>query len=269
MRMVSIEPKYDYAFGWFGYEGQPKVIICEYDWICREYVRLRHLELHEEQLIRCSGRKKILKSSGHYDQRLMKTHCFALIRPAIFSPLSSRFPAPPLGWWLGWLPWNFRQLHPLLSLHCFKFGRTKYTLRLGKLWWIFQRSLVSEEGRLKGETWKLYPWRVSYRPKMSQMRYAKSIYIQMVECFVFCLCMSVCALFGIGSCLLVNVFDTSKLWDYAFESLTLRRLWLLFFLFAHESNMQVMIVSEHEPIVSMIVYNGINCLNWIAKTYVR
>lgn len=126
------------------------------------------------------------------------------------------------------------------------------------------------KGGWSDEKWKLYPWRVvNYRPKMSQMRYVKSIYFQMVECFVFCFCMFFCALFGIGSCLLVNVFDTSKLWDYAFESLTLRRLWLLFFLFAHESNMQVMIVSEHEPIVSMIVYNGINCLNWIAKTYVR
>lgn len=215
---------------------------------------------------------------GRKSWKVMAIMIKGLWKP-IVSPLSSGNPPLPLsGWWgwkgLGWdggEPWkNLRQLHPLLSLHCFKFGRTKYTLRLGNLWWIFQRSLVSEEGRLKGETWKLYPWRVvNYRPKMSQMRYVKSIYFQMVECFVFCFCMSVCALFGIGSCLLVNVFDTSKLWDYAFESLTLRRLWLLFFLFAHESNMQVMIVSEHEPIVSMIVYNGINCLNWIAKTYVR
>ena len=215
MRMDSMEPRKRPCVWWFGDEGHPKVIIWDYDWIYREYVRLPcHLELHEEQPIRCSGRKKILKSYGHYDQRLMKTHCFALIRPAIFSPLSSGFPAPPLGWWLGWLPWNFRQLHPLLSLHCFKFGRTKYTLRLGHLWWIFQRSLVSEEGRLKGETWKLYPWRVvSCGPKMSRMRYAKSFYFQMVEClvffsrrfFVFCLV-----------CLLVNVFDTSKLWDYMY-----------------------------------------------------
>lgn len=94
--------KYDYAFGRFGDEGHPKVIIWEYDWIYREYVRLPcHLELHEEQLIRCSGRKKILKSYGHYDQRPMKTHCFTLIE---WKP-----PAPPfrvvgvkrvrLGWW--------------------------------------------------------------------------------------------------------------------------------------------------------------------------